>query len=83
LVCGGRVREFGAVKSFSFVPDHNGDFLLGRTSADDVDMLVRVFMIAVNDSICQRFSYGDFNIDFAAGHTPASLDEQHELVYER
>jgi hypothetical protein len=83
LFCGGRVREFGAVKSHSFVSDLNGDFLLGRTSADDVNMLVRVFMIAVKDSICQGFSQRNFNVDFASGHTSASLDEQHELIYKR
>jgi hypothetical protein len=83
LLCGRRVREYGAVKSCAFVSDHNGDFLLGRTSADDVNMLVRVFVIAVNDSIRQGFPQGDFDVDFAAGHTSASLDEQHELVYER
>jgi len=83
LLCGGRVREYGAVKSSSFVSDHNGDFLLGRTLADDVNLLVRVFMIAVNNSICQGFPQGHFNVDFAAGNASASLDEQHELVNER
>jgi len=83
LFCRGRVREFGAVESLSFVSHHNGDLLIGRTSADDVNMLVRVFVIAVNDSVCQGFSQGDFNVNFAAGHTSASLDEQHELIYKR
>jgi len=83
LVCSGRIREFGAVKSCSFVSDHNGDFPIGRTSANDVNMLVGAFMIAVNDSVCQCFSQGDFNVDFAPFRTSASLDEPHELVHER
>jgi len=83
LVCSGRIREFGAVKPCSFVSDHNGDFPIGRTSANDVNMLVGAFMIAVNDSVCQCFSQGDFNVDFAPFRTSASLDEPHELVHER
>jgi hypothetical protein len=83
LLCGGRVRELGAAESFSFVPDHDGNFLIGYTAAADVNVLVRVFMIAVNDGICQGFSQGDFNVDFASRHTSAFLDQEHELVYER
>jgi len=83
LFCGSWVRELGAVKSFSFISDHDGDFPIGRASADDVNMLVGVFMIAVNDSVCQGFSQGDFNVDFAPLRASASLDEQHELVHER
>jgi hypothetical protein len=83
LLCGGWVRELGAAKPFSFVFDHNGDSLIGHTAAGDVNMLVRVFMIAVNDGIRQGFAQGHFNVDFASRHTSASLDEEHELVYER
>ncbi len=82
-LCVSRVRELGAAKSFSFVPDHNGDFLIGHTAAADVNMLVTVFMIAVNDGIRQGFSQRDFNVDFASRRTSAFLDEEHELVYAR
>ena len=83
LFGGGWVRELSAVKTFSFVPDHNGDFLIGHTPAVDVNVLMGVFMIAVNDCIRQGFSQGHFNVDFASRHTSAFLDEKHQLVYER
>ena len=83
LFCGSRVRKSGAVKSFSFVSDHNGHLSIRRTSAHDVNLLAWVFMIAVNNSIRQGFSHGDFNLDLASLRTSASLDEQHELVHER
>jgi hypothetical protein len=83
VLWGGRVRELGAVKPFSFVPDHNRNFLIRHAAVDDVNMLVRIFMIAVNNGICQGFSQGDFNVDYASRHTSASLDKEHELVYER
>jgi hypothetical protein len=51
LLCGGWVRELGAAKSRAFVPDHNGNFLIRHTAAADVNMLARIFMIAVNDAI--------------------------------
>ena len=83
LFGGGWVRELGAVKTFSFVPDHNGDFLIGHTPAVDVNILMRVFVIPVNDGIRQGFSQGHFNVDFPSRHTSAFLDEEHQLVYER
>jgi hypothetical protein len=83
LLCGGWLRELGAAKPFSFVPDHNRDFLIGHAAADHVNMLVRILMIAVNDGICQGFSQGGFDVDFVSRHTSAYLDEEHELVYER
>jgi hypothetical protein len=82
LLCRGWVRELGAVKSFSFVPDHNGNFLIGHTTTDNINMLLRVFMIAVNDGICQGFSQADFNVHLAWRIALALPDEKHELVYE-
>jgi len=80
---GCRVWDGALVKSLSFVPDHNGNFLIGDAAAADVNMLVSVFMVAVNDGICQGFSQRAFNLHFASRHTPESPDEEHELVYER
>jgi hypothetical protein len=76
------VREIGAVKPRPFVPDHNENFLIGHTAAVDVNMLARVFVIAVNDAICQGFPQGDFNVNFVSRNTLAFLYEDHELVYE-
>jgi hypothetical protein len=81
VLCGGWVREIGAAKPSSFVPDHNGNILLGHTAAADVNMLARIFMIAVNDAICQGFSQGDFNVNFVPRNTLAFLYEGHELIH--
>jgi hypothetical protein len=78
----GRVRQLGAAKSRSFVPDHNGNFLIGHTAATDVNMFARIFMIAVNDAICQGFAQGDFNVNFVPRNTLAFLYEGHELIHE-
>jgi hypothetical protein len=80
---GGWVRELGAAKSRTFVLDHDGNFLVGHTAAVDVDLLAGIFMIAVDDAVCQGFSQGDFNVNFVSGNTLAFLYEHHELVYER
>jgi len=77
LLCGGWVRELGAAKSRSFVPDHNGNFLIGHTAAVDVNLLARVFVIAMNHAICQGFSQGDFNVSFVSRKTSAFLYENH------
>jgi len=82
FLCGGRVRELGAAKSRSFVPDHNGNFLIGHAAAVDVNTLARIFMIAVNDAICQSFSQGDFNVKFVARNTLAFPYEDHKLIDE-
>jgi len=82
LPCGGWVREIGAVKTRSFVPDHNGNFLIGHTVAVDVNILARIFMIAVNNAIGQGFSQGDFNVNFVSRNTLTFLDEDHEFLYE-
>jgi hypothetical protein len=82
LPCGGWVRELGAANPRAFVPDHDGNFLIGHTAAVDVNLLAGIFMIAVDDSICQRLSQGDFNVNFVSGNTLAFLYEDHELVYE-
>jgi hypothetical protein len=71
LLRGGWVREIGAAKPRSFVPDHNRNFFIWHTAAVDVNMLARIFMIAVNDAICQGFSQGDFNVNFVSRNTLA------------
>jgi hypothetical protein len=81
-LCAGWVRELGAAKSRSFVPDNNGNFLIGHAAEVDVNMLAWIFMIAVNDAVCQNFSQGDFNVKFVARNTLALPYEDHELIDE-
>jgi hypothetical protein len=71
------VRKLGAAKSGAFVLDHNGHFLIGDTAAVDVNVLARVFVIAMNHAICQGFSQGDFNVNFVSSNTSAFLYENH------
>jgi hypothetical protein len=71
------VRKLGAAKSGAFVLDHNRHFLIGDTAAVDVNVLARVFVIAMNHAICQGFSQGDFNVNFVSSNTSAFLYENH------
>jgi len=71
------VRKLGAAKSGTFVLNHNGHFLIGHTAAVDVNVLARVFVIAMNHAICQGFSQGDFNVNFVSSNTSAFLYENH------
>jgi hypothetical protein len=77
LLFAGWVRKLGAAESGTFVPDHNGHFLIGHTAAVDVNLLVRVFMIAMDHAICQGFPHGDFNVNFVSSNTSAFLYKNH------
>jgi hypothetical protein len=81
--CGRWVSDLGAIEPFSFVPNHKGNLLIGHTQTANINMLVRVFVIAVYDGICQGFSQADLDVHFASRVTSALPDEKHELVYER
>jgi hypothetical protein len=65
-----------------FVPDPNGNFFIGHAAAVDVNILVRIFMVAVNNTIGQGFSQRDFNVNFVSRNTLTFLDEDHEFLYE-
>jgi hypothetical protein len=71
------VRKLGAAKSGTFVPDYNGHFLIGHAAAVDVNVLARVFVIAMNHAIRQGFSQGDFNINFVSSNTSAFVYKNH------
>jgi hypothetical protein len=49
----GRIRHGGAVETFSFVADSNKNFSIQASTADYINLLVRVFFIAMDDSVCE------------------------------
>ena len=65
------VRKLGAAESGTFVLDHNGHFLIRHTAAIDVNVLARVFVLAMKHAICQGFPQGDFNVNFVSSNTSA------------
>src|ERR1700679_582375 len=75
-----RVRDLIDVKSLTFIPYCDQNLVRFKTAAD-INVLSRVLMVAVNDSIFQGFAQGDLNISLVSRDTTALRDQEHELIY--
>ena len=74
------------LKAFSLVAHDNYYFSIHAAAADDIDILVRVFMIPVDHGVCESLEYGDFNFTFRVLGDAKSPHEQpnepHESFYQ-
>jgi hypothetical protein len=81
-----RIGRF-AIEAFSFVLDGNQNFAVQAATANYVNLLLRIFVIAVDDRVLESFVYGGFNVIFSlvcrAGLAHEELHELHESVDKR
>src|SRR6266446_4289550 len=84
--------EFGwigdglAIKAFSFIPHNNRYFPIHAASACQMNLLLGIFIIAMNHSVGESFEHGNFNFLFSLSGDAKSaheqLNEPHQLIYE-
>ena len=78
---GCRVRDLINVKSLSFVPHRDRDFIK-LTAAANMDVFLRVLMISMKDGVCQGLAQCDLTVGLAFRETAALPHQKHELVHE-
>jgi len=82
----GRIGHGLAIKAFSFIPHNNRYFSIHAASAGQMNVLLGVFIIAMNNSVSESFEHGDFNFLFSlscdAKSAHEQLNEPHQLIYE-
>jgi hypothetical protein len=82
----GRIGDGLAIKAFSFIPHNNRYFSIHAASAGQMNVLLGVFIIAMNHSVSESFEHGDFNFLFSlscdAKSAHEQLNEPHQLIYE-
>ncbi len=82
----GRIGHCSAIKALSFIPHANQYLSIHAATAGDVNLLIRILVIAVNHRIGESFMDGDFKFLFTllrdANFSHETFDEMHELIYE-
>jgi len=61
----GRIGDGLAIKAFSFIPHNNRYFSIHAASASQMNLLLRIFTIAMNHSVGESFEHSDFNFLFS------------------
>jgi hypothetical protein len=79
----GRVRNGIAFKSRPFVADGDPDLSIGIASANNMNALARVLVIAMDYGVRNGLSHCRFNFEFASICFPAISDKRHQLINKR
>jgi hypothetical protein len=82
----GWIGDCSAIKALSLIPHGDQYLCIQAATAGDVNLLLLIFVMAVNHRVGQSLIYGDFNLLFGlfrnADLLHEQLNESHELINE-
>ena len=71
------------IESFSLIAHDDGNSLAGRAAAADVNLLLRIFLIAMYDGVSESLAERQLDVERASRDALRSFDESHQAICRR